>query len=115
MSSAAKKNGVKEMTESSYRKGYVAGYRDGIKAAAQGKNKENYVANMPDLPIEMMQVSARARNCLTGAGCRYISEVAKLSEQKIATMRNLGTKTASEIARWLDEQGISYSAWCRYL
>ena len=56
-----------------------------------------------------MYISQQIRND------RYISDVAKLSEQKIATMRNLGTKTASEIARWLDEQGISYSAWCRYL
>lgn len=103
------------MKASEYQKGYVAGYRDGIKAASQGKSEENIAGNMPDLPIEAMQVSARARNCLIRAGCIYASDISKLSEEKIATMRNLGPKSAAEIAQWLDNHGINYSAWCKYL
>ena len=103
------------MEESQYRKGYVAGYRDGLKAAAHGKSEENIVGNMPDLPIDAMPISARARNCLIRAGCRYTSDIVKLSDQRIATMRNLGPKSAAEIAQWLDEHGIHYSAWCTYL
>ena len=103
------------MSESQYRKGYVAGYRDGLRAAAQGKSEVNITESFEDLPIETMQISARARNCLVRAGCSYTSDVAKLSDQKIATMRNLGPKSAGEIAQWLDERGIHYSAWCKYL
>lgn len=103
------------MEDAQYRKGYVAGYRDGLKAASQGKQAEQTVGNLPDLPIDAIPISARARNCLIRAGCSYTSDVAKMEEYKIATMRNLGFKSAAEIARWLDEQGIHYSAWCKYL
>ena len=100
------------MVDSQYQKGYLAGYRDGIIAAIQGNAKENFSS---DLSVEVMQISTRAKNCLIRAGCNYISEVAKLSDERIATMRNLGPKSASKIAQWLDQHGISYSAWFKYL
>ena len=103
------------MEESQYRKGYVAGYRDGLKAAAQGKTEENPLGDIPDLPIDRMAISARARNCLIHAGCHYTSDLVKLRDERIATMRNLGPKSAAEIAQWLDQHGIHYSAWCTYL
>ena len=102
------------MSDYQYRKGYVAGFRDGL-IAAQRKTEYALAENMQDLPIDTMQISARAKNCLIRIGCRYISEVAKLSDQSIATMRGLGLKSATEIAQCLDEMGIHYSAWCRYL
>lgn len=45
----------------------------------------------------------------------YIADVVALSEHSIATMRNLGVKTASEIAHWLQDHEICYSAWRKYL
>lgn len=103
------------MDGSQYRKGYVAGYRDGLKAAAQGKTVEDTVGNLPDLPIDAVPLSTRAKNCLIQYGCLYASDIAKLSAHTIATMRQMGPKSAAEIAQWLDEQGIHYSAWCNYL
>ena len=102
------------MSESQYRKGYVAGFRDGLMAA--GHKADSAIAeNMQDLPIDAMQISARAKNCLVRIGCRYISEVAKLSDHSIAIMRGLGSKSAAEVAQCLDDMGIHYSAWCKYL
>lgn len=42
-------------------------------------------------------------------------DAAKLDANTIATMRNLGPKTAAEIACCLDSLGICHSAWNAYL
>ena len=51
-----------------YYKGYVAGYRDGIRDAHNGVNTDpdNSIAN---IPLTGAAISTRARNCLTVAGC----------------------------------------------
>lgn len=98
-----------------YYKGYIAGYRDGMTDAASGKTAAITESDVINLPIKGMALSTRAYNCLARADCVYIADVAALSEITIATMRNLGPKTASEIAHWLDEHGIRYSAWSRFL
>ena len=97
-----------------YYKGYIAGYYDGIAAAKQGIITEN-TKDVSYLPIQAMAISSRAKNCLMHSGCIYIKDVSSLSEHAIASMRGLGTKTASEIACWLDDHGIRYSAWHKYL
>lgn len=102
-------------TKDLYHQGYVAGYRDGIRDGASGKSLDEIEQEFTNFPIEMMAVSVRARNCLSRTGCKYIIDVAKLSEHAIETMRNLGPVTAAEIAHWLDDNGICYSAWSKYL
>ena len=102
-------------TGSQYYKGYIAGYQAGIKAAVSGKIPNTEDASILEIPIKCSGLSARACNGLNKAGCTYIRDVVKLSEHTIATMRNIGTKTAAEIAHWLDDHGICYSAWCEYL
>lgn len=97
-----------------YYRGYIAGYRDGAADAAGGKIK-SIEADLAQLPIHAMALSARANHCLSRADCQTVADVAALSESTIAVMRNMGSKTAAEIARWLDTHGIHGSAWNRYL
>ena len=99
----------------SYRKGYVAGYRDGLKAAESGKAPQWEENDIAALPVQTMPISSRGRNCLFHAGYLHVADVILLDEQRIATMRNLGQKTASEIGRWLEEKGVYYTAWSRYI
>lgn len=106
---------MERKTDSQYYKGYIAGYRDGIKAAISGKIQNPEEMTVLDLPIKASGLSARACNCLERAGCTYIADVVNLSDRTIATMRNIGVKTAGEIASWLDDHGICYSAWSAYL
>ena len=89
-------------------KGYLEGYQDGFRDGASGKVRDDTFLG---LPVRMMPLSARARNCLTAAGCDTVAEVVDLEESKIARMRNLGVKTGKEIALWLAENGIFESAW----
>ena len=98
-----------------YSKGYVAGYRAGMEDASRGKTIEMIHQDWVNLPIEALELSTRAYNCLVGAGCVYIADVLALSDQTISTMRNLGKVTASEIAHSLDAIGLRYSRWCNYL
>lgn len=106
---------MEALQRDSYYKGYIAGYRDGMADASNGKSIHMLEQDLTMLPIEALNLSARAFNCLTRAGCKYISDVVMLSSHKIATMRNLGPKSASEIAHSLDTQGIRYTNWCIYL
>ena len=101
--------------DENYYKGYLAGYKDGINNAIQGKYPQDTENKFYKLPIAVMQLSTRAYNCLSSVGCVYVGDVSSLKEETISRIRNLGTKTASEIAHWLDEHNICFSAWNKYL
>ena len=100
--------------EGLYQKGYMAGYLDGLRDAKEGKSAEMVEADILLHPIGAMNLSSRAQNCLLRSGCRSVADVIALDAHSIATMRNLGRKTASEIAYWLQEHGISHSVWSLY-
>ena len=101
--------------EGLYYEGYLAGYRDGVRDGISGKATVNIGNDLKELPVWAMSLSARACNCLTRAGCKSVADVLSLSDHTIATMRNLGVKTAAEIADWLEAHGAGYSAWSKYL
>jgi len=96
-------------------KGYIAGYWDGVKDTISGKVTEQQSSDIGKLPIHAMKISTRAHNCLLYSGCRYVEDVIALDSNSILTMRNLGSKSASEIANWLAENGVFCSAWMVYL
>ena len=98
-----------------YQKGYVTGYWDGVKDAVSGKVNDWQASDIANLPIKAMGISPRAYNCLVMCGCVQVKDVAALRSEEIMRMRNLGSKTASEIARWLTMQGILSSAWSEYV
>ena len=95
------------------RKAYILGYRAGYQDGIMGKEKE--VVKTPPDPIEILELSTRAYNCLYHAGLRHISDVAALQEQKIIQMRNLGKVTANEIALALHKHGIYGTEWDLFL
>ena len=97
-----------------YYKGYLMGYLDGVRDTLHGTATETTANSLKNLPIQAMELSTRARNCLTRAGCVTIGDVTNLSEAKLSVMRNLGIKTAAEIAHWLDDHGFRHSAWSKY-
>ncbi len=94
--------------ERAYRRGYSAGYQDGLAAAKLGKTEQPVLLEMP---LEALGLSIRALNCLRGANCQRVAEAAWLSEEDIHRMRGLGRKTADEIACNLNAHGIFCTAW----
>lgn len=98
-----------------YTREYIAGYRDGVKDALDGKVGDWDNTDLGELPIKAMALSSRATNCLMNYGCSHVKYMIQLSSDRIMGMRNLGPKTASEIAGWLIEHDILCSAWSEYI
>lgn len=90
-----------------YRQGCLDGYRNGA--------GQECLTDIPDLPLEYMGLSARARNCLTLAGMERIRDVASASRAKIQYMRQLGPKSADEVARALRAMSIRGTDWDLFL
>lgn len=101
--------------DSLYQKGYIEGYWDGVKDTVSGKVPNWKKTEIAGLPIKSMELSTRACNCLIHSGCTHVCDVIALSGDAILRMRNLGPKTASEIARWLIERDIFDTAWSEYI
>ena len=104
-----------KMQDAMYRRGYVAGYRDGITAGASGMTLSQLEEDVKNLPIGAMELSTRAYHCLSQADCETIGDVVALDEYAIIAMRGLGARTRSEIAKSLDMHGSCYSVWSKYL
>ena len=98
-----------------YSAGYQAGYLDGTTDAASGRTRPVASDEILNLPIEQLGLSTRAHNCMVAAQCRRIGDVARLTEEQIATMKRLGRISANEIALALRAQGIKRTAWDNYL
>lgn len=98
-----------------YSTGYQAGYQDGATDAANGSHKPKAPDEILNLPIEHLGLSTRAHNCMVAAHCKRIGDVARLTDEQIATMKRLGKISANEIAQALQAQGIKRTAWDSYL
>lgn len=62
---------------------------------------------LSDLPIDELELSVRAYNCLRRAGCCSVGDVLRLaedSEKGLMRIRNLGTKSAKEILEKIEEK-----------
>ena len=97
-----------------YERGFRHGYQKAINDFLNGKLCTSISQDIAQLPLEAVTLSPRARNCLLRAGCQCLADVYNLSEHQIATMRNLGTKTAAEIADVLAEYGLHLTHWAKY-
>ena len=60
-------------------------------------------------PIEKLNLRSRSFNALDRAGIRFIGELVLMGKEKIANIKNLGTKSLEEIFEKLEEVGFSLS------
>ena len=97
-----------------YERGFRHGYQKAIEDFLNGELCTSISQNIAQLPLEAVSLSPRAKNCLLRAGCQCLGDVCSLSEHQIATMRNLGVKTAAEIAEVLAEYGLRLTHWAKY-
>ena len=59
---------------------------------------------LQDTPIENMELSVRAYNCLCRAGYKNVGELIDLPAEKIMTIRNLGKKSFEEVVHTLGKK-----------
>lgn len=102
-----------------YNKGYSKGYTDGYRHGRfDQENNIKHSYGPDDLlaqPVEYLNLSTRAQQCLFLHGCETVGDVVRLTEDVIRATRNLGRKSADEIARKLKATGIQGSAWDQFL
>lgn len=58
-------------------------------------------------PIEELDLSVRAQNCLQHAGLRYVGELVQKTDQEMMKTRNFGRKSLKEIKDVLADMGLS--------
>ena len=63
------------------------------------------------MPIEEMDLSVRSYNCLKRADKNRVEDLKPLSEDDILKIRNLGRKSAEEIAHKLRKLGFYFPGW----
>ena len=106
---------MEQPKDAQYCKAYIMGYRDGVRDAQSGKDLANIDSDLLKLPVEAMEITSRACNCLLWANCYTIGEVLRLDTDDIRRIRNMGPTTAKQIALWLTSHGFYCSAWSEYL
>ena len=97
---------------------YMRGYSDAMEDAETGKDShmKKVVAGLLELPIDEFDLSVRAFNCLKRSGVNKVGDLLTYdTEDSIMRIRNLGRRSAGEIALKLNQQGICNSAWAKFL
>lgn len=74
---------------------------DGIKNEIAEQARAN-----PDMPIEDMELSVRAFNCLKRAGITTLDDLRHMTPSELMHVRNLGAGCVREIKKKLDEYGF---------
>lgn len=98
-----------------YKVGYKQGYKDGNADGRNGVEQPAISDKLLNHPINSMGLSVRAFNCLHRASCERVGDVVRMTEYQIQTLRNLGPKSANEIACALRDMGIPNTNWETYI
>jgi len=102
-----------------YNKGYSKGYADGYRhGKTDAENNVAFSYGPEDLlaqPIQYLNLSTRSQQCMFALHCETIGDLVRLTEEQIMRTRNLGKKSADEIARKLKAAGARGSAWDQFL
>jgi DNA-directed RNA polymerase subunit alpha len=59
-------------------------------------------------PIEELELSVRAHNCLINAGIKRIIDLVNLSEDEVLKIKNFGRKSLNEVRENMKELGLSF-------
>jgi DNA-directed RNA polymerase subunit alpha len=76
------------------------------------EEKEALRATVPDdiynMPVEQMDLSVRALNCLRRSGINTVGELISRDEKELLALRNFGQKSRLEVAERLKELGLPF-------
>jgi DNA-directed RNA polymerase subunit alpha len=69
-------------------------------------------ASIPDdlfnMPVEKLDLSVRAMNCLRRSGINTVGELVSLSEKELLSLRNFGQKSRQEVEEKLVSLGLTF-------
>ncbi|RKX60307.1 MAG: DNA-directed RNA polymerase subunit alpha, partial [Thermodesulfobacteriota bacterium] len=61
------------------------------------KSETSNLTNLFNTPIEELELSGRAYNCLKGAGINYVGQLVQKTENELLKLRSFGKKSLDEI------------------
>lgn len=70
------------------------------------KMKDESILSMP---IELMDVSVRLRNCLKAADCKTVGDVVKHDKIHFIKQRNFGKRSLSELIAFLEDHNLAFA------
>jgi DNA-directed RNA polymerase subunit alpha len=79
-----------------------------VHPVATGKLKD-----MVDQPVEMIELTVRASNCLKAAKIKTIGDLISKTEEELLGFKNFGKKSLEEIKERLTELGMLWACWRR--
>lgn len=59
-------------------------------------------------PIDHLEISVRAHNCLKAASIRTLADLARHTKRGVLRIRNAGPRTVSELETILSDYGLSF-------
>ncbi len=59
-------------------------------------------------PVEELELSVRAHNCLINAGIKRIIDLVNLSEDEVLKIKNFGRKSLNEVKDSMRELGLTF-------
>lgn len=116
------KNGITGTIELAKQQGYDAGYVKGCEdgfakgfaaAKAELAGEKHYERPSDAWPIEDLDLSVRAYNCLIRANIRTVQQISVMSYEDLYRLRNMGLKTLSEIVQKMAALGYDTSAMAK--
>ena len=60
------------------------------------------------MSVDELELSVRSHNCLMAANIKTIGDLVRRDEQEMLKFRNFGRKSLSELAKILEEKGITF-------
>ncbi len=82
------------------------------RASDMDDEKKAIRASIPEdlfnMPVEKLDLSVRAMNCLRRSGINTVGELVSLSEKELLSLRNFGQKSRQEVEEKLVSLGLSF-------
>jgi DNA-directed RNA polymerase subunit alpha len=83
------------------------------RATQMDEERQAIRAAIPDdlynMPVEKLDLSVRAMNCLRRSGINTVGELVSLGEKELLSLRNFGQKSRQEVEEKLQTLGLSFA------
>ena len=70
--------------------------------------EEDPVVKTLETPVEELDLSVRAYNCLKRAGLHTLQDLTNMSESEMMKIRNLGKKSLKEVIEKIKDMGLTF-------
>jgi DNA-directed RNA polymerase subunit alpha len=90
-----------------------ADFKDGLQEVVNGQqavDNEGLGASVNELlhkPIDVLELSVRAQNCLINAGIKNVSDIVVMTEDQVRKIKNFGSKSFDEVQTALHAFGLT--------